>query len=72
MRYHNVAIEGCIGTGKTCLATMISERNHIRLLLERFKNNKHLKKFYEAKTKKEFYKQKIIQYQLLLKLLDHF
>lgn len=45
--YHYISIEGNIGAGKTSLATMISEDFNAKLLLEGFKDNPFLPKFYE-------------------------
>ncbi len=42
-----IAIEGNIGAGKTSLATMISQDFNAKLILERFKDNPFLPKFYE-------------------------
>lgn len=42
-----IAIEGNIGAGKTSLSTMISQDFNARLILERFKDNPFLPKFYE-------------------------
>lgn len=45
---HNyIAIEGNIGAGKTSLATKISNDFNAKLILERFKDNPFLPKFYE-------------------------
>ena len=45
--YNYIAIEGNIGAGKTSLATMISEEFNAKLILERFKDNAFLPKFYK-------------------------
>ncbi len=45
--YNYIAIEGNIGAGKTSLATMISEEFNAKLILERFKDNPFLPKFYK-------------------------
>jgi deoxyguanosine kinase len=42
-----VAIEGCIGSGKTTLAKLLAEKLNARLLLERFRENAFLESFYE-------------------------
>jgi deoxyguanosine kinase len=51
LQFHNqfnyIAIEGNIGTGKTTLATKISEDFNAKLVLERFADNPFLPKFYE-------------------------
>ncbi len=45
---HNyIAIEGTIGVGKTSLATMIANEFKAKLILERFKDNPFLPKFYK-------------------------
>jgi len=52
---HNyVAIEGNIGAGKTSLSTMISQDFNAKLILERFKDNPFLPKFYEDKNRYAF------------------
>ena len=45
--YEYVVIEGNIGSGKTTLAKMLAERYNTRLILEQFKDNPFLPKFYE-------------------------
>ncbi len=49
MKVEFLAIEGCIGSGKTTLANMLSEAFNARLLSERFAENPFLEKFYENK-----------------------
>lgn len=49
--YNYIAVEGNIGAGKTSLATMISQDFNARLILERFKDNPFLPKFYEDKDR---------------------
>lgn len=46
-KYSYIAIEGNIGAGKTSLAQMISREFNAKLVLERFKSNPFLPKFYE-------------------------
>lgn len=46
-KYNYIAIEGNIGAGKTSLATKISEEFKAKLILERFKDNPFLPKFYK-------------------------
>ncbi|AUS04984.1 2-amino-4-hydroxy-6-hydroxymethyldihydropteridine diphosphokinase [Pseudotamlana carrageenivorans] len=46
-KYDYIAIEGNIGSGKTSLATKISEDFNAKLVLERFADNPFLPKFYE-------------------------
>ncbi|WP_371457762.1 2-amino-4-hydroxy-6-hydroxymethyldihydropteridine diphosphokinase [Leeuwenhoekiella aequorea] len=52
--YNYIAIEGNIGAGKTTLATMISEDFNAKLILERFKDNPFLPKFYEDQSRYAF------------------
>ena len=49
-----IAIEGNIGAGKTTLASMIAEDFNAKLILERFKDNPFLPKFYEDKSRYAF------------------
>lgn len=49
-----IAIEGNIGAGKTSLARMISEDFNAKLILERFKDNPFLPKFYEDQHRYAF------------------
>ncbi len=49
-----IAIEGNIGAGKTSLSTMISQDFNAKLILERFKDNPFLPKFYEDKYRYAF------------------
>ncbi len=49
-----IAIEGNIGAGKTSLSTMISQDFNAKLILERFKDNPFLPKFYEDKHRYAF------------------
>ncbi|MGM0635599.1 MAG: 2-amino-4-hydroxy-6-hydroxymethyldihydropteridine diphosphokinase [Bacteroidota bacterium] len=49
-----IAIEGNIGAGKTSLATMISEDYNAKLILERFKDNPFLPKFYKDQQRFAF------------------
>ena len=42
-----VAIEGCIGVGKTSLAKLLSERLTAKLILEKFEDNPFLPDFYQ-------------------------
>ena len=44
--YH-VAIEGCIGVGKTSLAKLLTERLEAKLVLEEFEDNPFLPDFYQ-------------------------
>lgn len=52
--YNYIAIEGNIGAGKTSLATMISQEFNAKLVLERFKDNPFLPKFYEEPDRYAF------------------
>ena len=52
--YNYVAVEGNIGAGKTSFATMISQDFNAKLILERFKDNPFLPKFYENKERYAF------------------
>ncbi len=49
-----IAIEGVIGVGKTSLAKLLSERHNARLVLEQFKDNPFLPKFYEDRERYAF------------------
>jgi deoxyguanosine kinase len=52
--YNFIAIEGCIGAGKTSLATMISKQFGAKLILEGFEDNPFLPKFYKEPGKYAF------------------
>ena len=54
MRYNSVVIEGNIGAGKTTLATMLAKDYNARLVLENFKENPFLPKFYKDPEKHAF------------------
>ena len=45
--FNYIAVEGNIGAGKTSFSTMVSQDFNARLILERFKDNPFLPKFYE-------------------------
>lgn len=45
--YNFIAIEGNIGAGKTSLAKLIAKDKNAKLILERFKDNSFLPKFYK-------------------------
>jgi deoxyadenosine/deoxycytidine kinase len=47
-------VEGNIGAGKTSFSTMVSEDFNAKLILERFKDNPFLPKFYENKERYAF------------------
>jgi deoxyadenosine/deoxycytidine kinase len=47
MKYNYIAIEGCIGAGKTTLAQMLATDLNAELILERFADNPFLAKFYK-------------------------
>ena len=53
-QYNYIAIEGNIGAGKTCLATKIANDFNAKLILERFKDNPFLPKFYEDAARYAF------------------
>ena len=53
-KFNYIAIEGNIGAGKTTLATMISEDFNAKLILERFKDNPFLPKFYKDQSRYAF------------------
>jgi len=50
MKYNYIAIEGCIGAGKTTLAEMLAAEFNAELILERFADNPFLAKFYKDPT----------------------
>ena len=52
--YRYIAIEGNIGAGKTSLASKIAKDFNAKLVLERFKENPFLPKFYEDPTRFAF------------------
>ena len=52
--YNYIAIEGNIGAGKTSFATMVSQDFNAKLILERFKDNPFLPKFYQDKIRYAF------------------
>jgi deoxyadenosine/deoxycytidine kinase len=54
MHYKFVVIEGNIGAGKTTLATMLAKDYNARLVLENFKENPFLPKFYKDPKKYAF------------------
>ncbi len=49
-----IAVEGNIGAGKTSFSTMVSQDFNAKLILERFKDNPFLPKFYEDKDRYAF------------------
>ena len=49
-----IAVEGNIGAGKTSFSTMVSDDFNAKLILERFKDNPFLPKFYENKERYAF------------------
>ncbi|MFN1834911.1 deoxynucleoside kinase [Balneola sp. MJW-20] len=49
-----IAIEGVIGAGKTSLASLLAEKRGARLVLEEFKDNPFLPKFYEDRERYAF------------------
>ncbi len=52
--FNYIAVEGNIGAGKTSFATMVSQDFNAKLILERFKDNPFLPKFYEDKSRYAF------------------
>lgn len=54
LKCNYIAIEGNIGAGKTSISTMISQDFNAKLILERFKDNPFLPKFYEEKNRYAF------------------
>lgn len=53
-KYNYIAVEGNIGAGKTSFATMVSQDFNAKLILERFKDNPFLPKFYEDQARYAF------------------
>ena len=53
-KHHYIAIEGNIGAGKTTLTTLIAEEFNAKLILERFKENPFLPKFYKDQSRYAF------------------
>ena len=53
-KYNYIAIEGNIGAGKTSLATKIASDFNAKLILERFKDNPFLPKFYRDQARYAF------------------
>jgi len=53
-KYNYIAIEGNIGAGKTSLATKIASDFNAKLILERFKDNPFLPKFYKDQARYAF------------------
>jgi len=47
MNYHFITIEGNIGAGKTTLAHLLAKHFNARLILEQFRRQSFLPKFYE-------------------------
>ena len=54
INFNYIAVEGNIGAGKTSLSTMMSQDFNAKLILERFKDNPFLPKFYEDKNRYAF------------------
>jgi deoxyadenosine/deoxycytidine kinase len=54
VKYNFVTIEGCIGAGKTTLATKLAERFVGKLILEQFEDNPFLPQFYEDPERHAF------------------
>jgi 2-amino-4-hydroxy-6-hydroxymethyldihydropteridine diphosphokinase len=53
-KYNYIAIEGNIGAGKTSLAALLANDFNAKLILERFKDNPFLPKFYENQQRYAF------------------
>lgn len=53
-QFNYLVIEGTIGAGKTSLATKIAQDFNAKLILERFKDNPFLPKFYEDSARYAF------------------
>lgn len=51
---HHIAVEGVIGAGKTTLATMLAEKLHAEVVLEKFEENPFLPKFYDDPDRYSF------------------
>ncbi len=54
MKYSYIAVEGCIGAGKTTLAKRIASEYNGKLILEQFEDNPFLPKFYKDQDKYAF------------------
>ena len=54
MKYNFITIEGCIGAGKTTLATKLAERFGGKLILEQFEDNPFLPQFYDDPERHAF------------------
>ncbi|MBN1340978.1 MAG: deoxynucleoside kinase [Bacteroidales bacterium] len=54
IKYSYIAVEGAIGAGKTTLSRKLSEDFNGKLILEDFKDNSFLPKFYESPDKYAF------------------
>lgn len=53
-RFNYIAIEGNIGAGKTSLASVLASDFNAKLILERFKDNPFLPKFYKDQSRYAF------------------
>jgi deoxyguanosine kinase len=54
VKYNFITIEGCIGAGKTTLATKLAERFGGKLILEQFEDNPFLPQFYDDPERHAF------------------
>jgi deoxyadenosine/deoxycytidine kinase len=54
MHYNYIAIEGCIGAGKTTLCAMLANKLNAKTVYEKFDDNAFLPKFYEDPEKYAF------------------
>jgi deoxyadenosine/deoxycytidine kinase len=69
----HVAVEGCIGVGKTTLATKLAQFRRSQLVLEQFEKNPFLEKFYQdpAETAFETESQFLLLHYHQLKAIHH-
>jgi len=54
MHYNYIAIEGCIGAGKSSLCKMLAQKHNAKTVYEKFEDNSFLPKFYEDPEKYAF------------------
>ena len=65
-----IAVEGCIGVGKTTLARMLSERYRGRLIMEPVEENPFLENFYKDQQKWAFQTQLYFLFNRYKQLYD--
>ncbi len=73
MKYRYVTIEGNIGAGKTTLANLLAKEFNGNIILEQFRENPYLAKFYEDKDRYAFQLEMsfmLERYQQLNKILN--